>query len=617
MSKVVRAVAGLGIAAVGYFLLPAGGLSSGLISFGLSMTAGALLSLAAGGPGKEERLAAETTQQVDESPRQVGFGRFATGGSLKDAFNYGGDNDTDWEVLLLDLVDHECDALEGFYVGDEYHTFTGDGDVAGFNGQLKVYFLPGTETQTWPSIVTANWPGYSATDNSAGVTCVAVAYKADEPEQANPMWTAGRPSFLWVLRGMKCYQARKDDTVPGGSGDHRWDDPSTWEWTQNLAECRYQFQRGIYALNRIDQPDQLLLGRGLSEVEAPPERSIAYAALCDEDVDLNAGGTEKRYTFNGMIGADENFLTAESYFAEACGGVIRQPEGGIEVEPGAPQAVVAEISDADILNLEEVEYSAFRGDADSEWINTVAPRYVEPAQRYKMLSAPHRRDNADVIADGGPRPDTPDLKHVTSGTQAQRIGEIRRRLGRLLKTATLSLGPRFAELEEGDWIGWTSARFLGGARVVFRIESFERDKMWRMKLELREIAAEVYDWDETTDELVSGAVAIQQTGPAGAGAPIAGDWLLTGGLSSGQPALTITGVVLGSYATGVRFEYRLDGDTDWIPAGDHGRSITLKVIAPLAPSTDYEVALSYLFANGAPPSARTVLGPATTGDPSA
>ena len=104
---------------------------------------------------------------------------------------------------------------------------------------------------------------------------MAVAYKADEPEQANPMWTAGRPSFLWVLRGMKCYQARKDDTVPGGSGDHRWDDPSTWEWTQNLAECRYQFQRGIYALNRIDQPDQLLLGRGLSEVEAPPERSIA------------------------------------------------------------------------------------------------------------------------------------------------------------------------------------------------------------------------------------------------------------------------------------------------------------------------------------------------------
>ena len=113
------------------------------------------------------------------------------------------------------------------------------------------------------------------------------------------------------------------------------------------------------------------------------------------------------FPLNGMIGADENFLTAESYFAEACGGVIRQPEGGIEGEPGAPQAVVAEISDADILNLEEVEYSAFRGDADSEWINTVAPRYVEPAQRYKMLSAPHRRDNADVIADGGPRPDAP------------------------------------------------------------------------------------------------------------------------------------------------------------------------------------------------------------------
>ena len=139
------------------------------------------------------------------------------------------------------------------------------------------------------------------------------AYKADKPDTENPVWSGQRPGFIAVLRGKKCYIPSRDDTVAGGSGSHRWNDPSTWEWTANAEECRYQFQRGIYALDRVDQPDQLLLGRGLSEVEAPPERSIAYAATCAEQVALDGGGTEDRYQFNGLINADESFLQAEGY----------------------------------------------------------------------------------------------------------------------------------------------------------------------------------------------------------------------------------------------------------------------------------------------------------------
>ena len=607
--KVVSAVA------VGASVLLSGGtLAGAALLGGLSLLSSTLLSPRR--RGGADRQAAQISLALDEGPREVLFGRAATGGRLLDGFNYGGDNGTDWEVLLIALADHECDALEGFFVGDTYHTFSGNGTVPGFNGQLQVYFLPGTETQAWPAIVADNWAGYSPSDNAAGVACVAVAYKADQPDQDNPVWPGGRPNFLCVLRGMKCYQARKDSTVPGGSGSHRWADPSTWEWTANAAECRYQYQRGIYALNRVDQPDQLLIGRGLSEIEAPPERSIPHAVVCDEDVPLKAGGTEKRYLFNGVIDAEEDFLTAEGYFADAMAGVICQPEGGIEVEPGQAKAVSFEITDLDILNLEEVEFEDFRGEADSEWVNTLAGRYVEPTQRWKLHSAPVRRVQADILADGGQRLSAPDLRHVTSGTQAQRIFEIRRRLGRLLKTGKIVLGPRFAEVEEGDWIGWTSARHFNGARVVFRIKTLARSLQWHHTLSLREIAASVYDWDEDVDEIVPTSTATQQTPPSGPSAPSAAAWALTGGLAGGQPALFVTGAVEQAYVTYVLFDYRLDGDTAWISVSSEARSVTNKVIVGgLVASGDYEVRIRYQFGGFIPDG--LILGPETTGDPDA
>src|SRR3546814_3579854 len=64
-------------------------------------------------------------------------------------------------VLVLALADNRCDALEGFYVGDKYVPFAGDGAVAGYNGQLSVWWRPGTENQTVPAVLTANGPGWT------------------------------------------------------------------------------------------------------------------------------------------------------------------------------------------------------------------------------------------------------------------------------------------------------------------------------------------------------------------------------------------------------------------------------------------------------------------------
>jgi hypothetical protein len=600
MGKVVKFIAGVALAVVGAVT---GNFQ--LILAGAALAGSALIKPKAG-----KRRASEAVVQTGEVARQAIVGRAATAGSLVDAFNYGGKYGTDWEVLVLALADHRCDALEGFYVNDAYVAYGGDGMVAGYNNQLQVFWRSGTETQTVPAILTGNGPGWTANDNGAGVAHVVVAYKADASDAKNPVWPNGRPKFLWVVRGALCYDPRKDSSV-GGSGAHRWANPATWEWSENTIVTRYKFARGFYACDRVTQPDQLLVGRGLSEVEAPPVNLFARANICDEVVD-----GEARYRCGGLIAATETYLEVEEDFAAACAGTISQPEGAVEIDPGAAKAAVLTITDKDLVVGSKVKRRWFLGTNDREWINTVVASYIDPAFKWQPQSAPVRRVVGDVIADRGAREQVLTLGFVQSGKQAGRVGEIVRRLGRLFVRAELVLPPRFCELEEGDWINWQSDRWLNGATYTFRIEAWGSDKSWQHSVQLRQISATAYS---DTAPLVSGAVAVQQPAPGAIGQPPAGDWALAAGsLVSGgvaTPALILTGANTVPNAELLRVEYRMGaaapgaGDI-WVEANVAGPD-TRRVEIPAAAGGIYRVAVS-LIVDGVQGD-RRVLGPVTAG----
>lgn len=602
MGKVVKDVVGVAVAVVGVVTG-----QPYLIMAGLSLTASALLTPKA---KQTERQASVLNLQVGEVAREAILGEVVTGGSLVDGFNYGGKYGTDWEVLVIALADHECEALVGFYVDDQYVAFTGDGNVAGFNNQLQVYFRKGTETQTALPLLTANSGGaWTANDRGVGVCYVAVAYKADAADAKNPVWQ-GRPSFRWRLKGAKCYVARKDSTVTGGSGAHRRATPSTWEWTDNLYDCRYAWVRGIYACNRVNDPTMLLVGRGLNAIEAPPENTFAPANLCDEVVD-----GEKRYTIGAVVRADDQYIAVEEMVAAACGGVITQIEGSVEIEPGQAKAAALSFTDADLVVGSSVDYREFLSRADDEWTNTIVPRYVEPAQNWADHAAPIRRVDADVIADGGPREEVLALSFVNKAKQAGRVAEIRRRLGRLWKRSGVVLGPRFARLEAGDWVEWTSARYFNGETRTFRIDAASLDEKWRSTIRLREVASSVYT---TAAFIADTASATALPTPPAIGQPGALAWAVAGlqlsTASGAVPALVVTGAVDDVYASAIRFEYwRNDGVTppasvtDWI---EHGRLSPATVrtdITSTAPGAVYYVAVSYIV--DGEPGTRRILGP--------
>ena len=422
------------------------------------------------GQGAPERIASQLNLSLGEQPRELVFGRTAIGGSLMSAGNWGGEHGTDWECLVICLADHPLDALEGFWVWDQYYSFSGNGAQTAFGGGLTVHLQNATPTGAAPP---EGYLGHGlvAADVAAGVTRLFVAYSAKLVEERG-----SRPNFRWVVRGKRFYDPRKDSTVPGGSGAHRWTNPATWEWTENPALIRYNWLRGIFGGDDVTDLAKLWLGRGLSAFEAPPARVFAAANLCDEAVARKAGGTEARYTIGGVIRADQPFDQVEGQFALATAGTIVNREGGTELEPGAAKATAFEITDGDLLRGGRVVFEDLL--TESERRNTVVTRYMEPGQRWSLHAAPVRRLLADITADGGPAEDPLELEWVNRNTQAQRVGQVRYRQNRRERRAAIMLPARFAAAEEGDWIGWTSDRYHGGGRVVYRVERWSRGPDW-------------------------------------------------------------------------------------------------------------------------------------------
>ncbi len=570
-----------------------------VVTTALQMAAAFALSKLTGPKqSQQERQASVTTLGIGESPREAAFGRVCSGGSLIVAANYGGEYGTDWEVLEIALADHEIDGLEGFYIGSDFYPYTANGLQSGFSNCLDLEFVNASEDVAPPARF-AGATGMGDLDRLRGVAKVWAAYKADDK-----VWPQGRPSFKWLFRGKRCYDPRKDSTVPGGdpAGTHRWTAPWTWEWTENAYVCRYNWVRGVYALDQVDQPEMLLVGRGLSDIEAPPENVFAPANVCDELVALKAGGSEPRYRVAAVIRADETFDTTEQMYAAAMAGVIVQREGGVEIEPGQAKSTVVEITDADLVVGEKVSFDRFL--PAPERVNTVIGRYVEPTQDWSDHAAPVRRSVLDIEDDGGPHETTLSLGFVTSGTQGQRCAEIERRLGRMERRATIPLGPRFSGLEEGDWIGWTSDRWHQGGRVVYRVEAWSSAPSRRMTLALREVASSAYGWTAATDEITPGTAPPPEAarpGPLGVAGAVITIGSVVGEDGSSSPAIRAAWTTpVDPALQGLRLEVRVAGEADVTPTTitaqdalargffvtDNGVAASATLEARLVPLTD-------------------------------
>src|SRR5690606_10234386 len=92
------------------------------------------------------------------------------------------------------------------------------------------------------------------------------------------LWPS-EPTYMFEARGIRLYDPRKDSTA-GGSGSHRLDDQSTWEWTDNNAVIIYNILLGIRYENAI------VWGGRYQQHQLPYAVWAAAMDACDASVPL-------------------------------------------------------------------------------------------------------------------------------------------------------------------------------------------------------------------------------------------------------------------------------------------------------------------------------------------
>ena len=442
----------------------------------------------------------------DTAPRRFGVGRYATGGSplYANTFTLPGQTNkpNEFLVLVYDLSDTPVDGLEKIYVGDSAGTYSTSGhtypgipgySIAEFESGAEWYlwaqFYDGTQTAADPvlqSIFGAdpNYPWQSSMIG-AGVAYVIMTVRY------NPQVFPGIPQLRFQLRGKRLYDPRADSSA-GGSGSQRWDNPSTWAWSENPAVAIYNLLRGISAGGRW------LYGlQTLNPALLPIDNWFAAMAACDFPItDINAV-TEPSYRCGFEINTSQPLVGALEELRKSCNGRLIESGGSYKLFIGAVPAYVMAFDDGHLLIDQNQSFDEFPSLNDT--VNAITAKYPEPTQAWNIKDAPPLYNTAFEAADGDRRlPADIAYNAVPFASQVQRLMQASLEEARKFRKHALIMPPQFWPLEPGDVVRWNSTK-NGYGNKDFRVDTVTRDPNLNILIGIVECDPADYDFNPDTD----------------------------------------------------------------------------------------------------------------------
>ena len=322
---------------------------------------------------------------------------------------------------------------------------------------------------------------------------------------AENLWT-GFPTVVAQWQGIKLYDPRQDTTA-GGSGSQRWDDASTWAFSDNSIVIVYNILRGIH-----DADGNHVWGGSLSAYQLPYAPWAAAMDACDEDVDLAGGGTEKRFRGGREVFLNERPADVIAEFLTGANARIAWAGGQCFPLVGLPDSADGTFTDVDVLASEAITQTPFPN--LDEVINGGTASYMEPSQAWEFKdTAPYYRSDLEAEDDG--RRQIAELKLTTtfSGTQAQRVLKATIEEGRRFLKWAVALTPGFAQYRPLQVLAWTSEENQYDGKL-FLIIARTVDPWGNVFLGLQEIDPADHDWTPGTDEQPLSFAPLTPIGPA-------------------------------------------------------------------------------------------------------
>jgi len=599
------AIAGI-VSTVGTFLA-----SSGLGAQLLRMAAGMLISrlLAAKVEGPESQAASgiktDITQTGGVNSQSFILGTYATAGThvCPPMTHDEGDDPNKRLTYVVDLGDMPQGALLRTWIGGEEAVFDGTVDANWGPQVTSAAFRGGGDPEsTSDDSARAFLKYYDGTQVTADAALLAqYGTQEERPWLSDMVLTdvphailtfryarevfSGFPQMRFETEGVSFYDPRQDSAV-GGSGVHRWADDLTWIHTENPAQMIYNILRGV-AL-----PDGAVWGIGAAVDDLPLGNWFAGMNVCDEDIALAGGGTEKRYRAGYEVKVGDEPLGVIGELLKSCGGGICEFGGYWHIQAGAPETPTLSITDDDIIVSDARELAPFPGLAET--FNGVSATYPDRDNGYETTDA-EAVYNATWEAEDGNRQlvAAVQLPAVPWATQVRRLMREMANDNRRFRTHVIALPPDALHILPLQTISWTSDHNGYTAKTFEVVRKVIDPVTLNSAFAIRERDPADYSDNAADDAIVPSPPSPGQVDATVAGVPGFGISAVTGQDAGGEDRRAGIGLSWDAEisAEGVSYQVRVAATSQSVTSGTVAdvSSGGSNLFEALLPDTAYEV----------------------------
>lgn len=497
----------------------------GVIQAGSSFVAGSIMRSALSGGAETTPSTPAFASQAEQrthiirsaiANRQIIYGRAAVSGPLIFAAS---STDNNTLHLVISLAGHEVDALEEVWFGDDLvgtratvatSGTPGTPETPAWNDEFGNYHppvpaTPGTPGQKIGDVLTGDYAGYaqikllSGSDNQtadADLIAANVGWTAAHRLQgtaalyvkltySRDKFPRGIPNIKAQIRGKKLYDPRTGITA----------------WSDNVALAVRDYLTSSYGL-------------GSDDAEMDDTALIAAANLCDEAVTLAGGGTEARYTCNGVFDLGQTPRSIMEALLSGCGGALTWPAGLWTLNVASYTSPVMSLDEDDLAGGVQVRARVPRQDL----YNAIKGTYVDPDKSWQPTDFPPITNATYAAQDGAQIFRDIALPVTTSPATAQRLAKIMVEKSR--QGITVQVPLKLTAFKVATWDNVSlSLSALGWSSKVFKVTGWTFAENGSVNLTLQEEAAACYTWsaeetaiDPAPDTTLSNGLSVEAPG---------------------------------------------------------------------------------------------------------
>jgi len=409
------------------------------------------------------------------------YGTRKVGGNLVFMETSGTDNEYLYAILILS--EGEIDDITSIFVNDNIVTWSGDladntertvnSSDSNFykadpndpdsSAESLITVRPhyGTDSQTYDTLV-GSLSSWTSNHRLRGLSYLALKFKWNSDA------FGGVPQIHALVKGRKIYNPNLDGSITGGSGSHRADTSTTWEYSDNP----------VYQL--LDYLRNTRFGMGIANSYFDSNFADWQTAgdVCDANITPYSGASQiDLMDSHAVIDTSRKAIDNVKNFLTGCRGLLNYTSGIYKVLVETTGSASITLTEDNIIGGIQVSSK----NKNSRY-NRVLVAFINPDKNYQSdeVQYPPIDDSAEASADQHANMKTADggivlegrfdFPTITSPYQAREMAEIILRRSRSSLDVSLKADGNALELSIGDIVNITHAT-PGFSAKPFRVQA--------------------------------------------------------------------------------------------------------------------------------------------------